>query len=129
MGPRFARRPRGVRIGWEEDGTLPGLLAATEFFCYPSLYEGFGLPPLEAMAAGTPVLAGNYSAATELIGDSALIVDRYDVDAIADGLSSLANDGDLRRHLASAGRVHSRSFTWERAASETARVYEGVVDG
>jgi glycosyltransferase involved in cell wall biosynthesis len=128
-GPDLPDVPGVVRTGWVEDGMLPGLLAAAEFFCYPSLYEGFGLPPLEAMAAGTPVLAGNYSAATELLGDWALIVNRYDVDAIAEGLSSLANDGDLRHNLATAGRAHSRSFTWERAARETARVYETVLDG
>jgi glycosyltransferase involved in cell wall biosynthesis len=118
----------GVRlIGWVGDETLPGLLAAADVFCYPSLYEGFGLPPLEAMAAGTPALVGRYPAAPEVAGDAALLVDPEDSRAIGEGLVRLATDGDLQARLRRAGRVHAAGFTWERTAAATIAVYRAVV--
>jgi glycosyltransferase involved in cell wall biosynthesis len=118
----------GVRlIGWVGDETLPGLLAAADVFCYPSLYEGFGLPPLEAMAAGTPALVGRYPAAPEVAGDAALLVDPEDPRAIGEGLVRLATDGDLKDRLRRAGRVHAAGFTWERTAAATIAVYRAVI--
>jgi glycosyltransferase involved in cell wall biosynthesis len=118
----------GVRlIGWVGDETLPGLLAAADAFCYPSLYEGFGLPPLEAMAAGTPALVGRYSAAEEIIGDAALIVDPTDVPDIAAGLIRIAHNDALRTRLARQGKVHAAGFTWERTAAATLSAYRSVL--
>jgi glycosyltransferase involved in cell wall biosynthesis len=118
----------GVRaIGWVGDETLPGLLAAAEVFCYPSLYEGFGIPPLEAMAAGTPSLVGRYPAAAEVAGDAGLLVDPVDTEAITEGLLRLATDDELRLRLSRAGKVHAARFTWERTASQTIAVYEAAV--
>jgi glycosyltransferase involved in cell wall biosynthesis len=125
-GPELPETP-GVRtIGWVGDETLPGLLAAASVFCYPSLYEGFGLPPLEAMAAGTPALVGSYSAAEEVIGDAALLIDPEDVGAIAEGLVRVASDDEVRRRLSRAGKVRAAGFTWERTATATMAVYRSV---
>jgi glycosyltransferase involved in cell wall biosynthesis len=123
-GPALPRTPGVVPVGWVGDETLPGLLAAAEVFCYPSLYEGFGLPPLEAMAAGTPALVGRYSAAEEVVGDAALLVSPTDVDGIGDGLVRLARDEALRRRLTRAGRARAAGFTWERTALATREAYE-----
>jgi glycosyltransferase involved in cell wall biosynthesis len=127
-GPALPATP-GVRLlGWVGDDTLPGLLAAADLFCYPSLYEGFGLPPLEAMATGTPAMVGRYSAAAEVLGDAALMVDATDADSIAEGLSQLAADEALRRRLATAGRTRAAAFTWERTARATLDAYRAALD-
>jgi glycosyltransferase involved in cell wall biosynthesis len=127
-GPRLPETPGVVLLGWVGDETLPGVLAAAEFFCYPSLYEGFGLPPLEAMATGTPALVGRYPAAPEVLGDKAILVDPVDVDDLASALSRLARDDVLRRRLAVAGRSHAAAYTWEASARSTARAYREALD-
>ena len=127
-GPELPETPRVVLTGWIGDETLPGLLSAAEFFCYPSLYEGFGLPPLEAMAAGTPVLAGNYPCASEVLGEDALIVDSHSTETIAQGLLRLASDSDLRRKLGYRGRARAAENTWERTATQTLQAYEAALD-
>jgi alpha-1,3-rhamnosyl/mannosyltransferase len=126
-GPELPETERVRLIGWVGDETLPGLLAAADAFCYPSLYEGFGLPPLEAMAAGTPALVGSYSAAQEVVGDAALLVDPTDVSSIASGLVRIATDESLRTRLAREGRVHAAAFTWERTAAATLEGYRSVL--
>ncbi|MGH2778026.1 MAG: glycosyltransferase family 4 protein [Actinomycetota bacterium] len=119
------RATEGVMLlGRVGDETLPGLLAAAEIFCYPSLYEGFGLPPLEAMAAGTCAVVGSYEAAPEVVGQAAALVEPTDTEALAESLRSLAGDADARRRLAMAGRARALSFTWERTARLTAAAYE-----
>jgi glycosyltransferase involved in cell wall biosynthesis len=115
-------------IGWVGDETLPGLLSAAEVFCYPSLYEGFGLPPLEAMAAGTASLVGRYPAAEEIVGDAALLVDPGDTGSIAEGIVRLATDATLRKRLALTGRTHAARFTWERTAAATIGVYRSILE-
>jgi glycosyltransferase involved in cell wall biosynthesis len=126
-GPKLPKAPRVITPGWVSEAQAPGLLAAANIFCFPSLYEGFGIPPLEAMAAGTPVLAGDYSAANETLGDAALIVDRHDTRALAEGLIALANDDTLRKQLRSAGRQRAANFTWDRTADLTIEVYRSVM--
>jgi len=126
-GPRIPDSPGVVTTGWVNDRQLHGLLASAEFFCYPSLYEGFGLPPLEAMAAGTPALVGDYPAALEVVGDLALIVDRTNPDDIAEKILQLAQDDHLRRRLAGEGRTHAASFTWTRTARATMDAYEAAI--
>lgn len=117
-----------VMRGWVGEETLPGLLAAAEIFCYPSLYEGFGLPPLEAMAAGTPALVGAYPAARELLGDAAVLVDPEDVESIAEGLGKLAGDLPLRRRLRLTGRARASTFTWDQTAAQTVAAYRRAME-
>jgi glycosyltransferase involved in cell wall biosynthesis len=127
-GPRLVETPGVTLVGWVGDETLPGLLAAAELFCYPSTYEGFGLPPLEAMAAGVPAIVGRYSAAPEVLGDAAELVDPLDVDAIAGALERLATDDELRRSYSRAGKARAASFTWERTAAATLSAYRATLD-
>ncbi|MGH2786469.1 MAG: glycosyltransferase family 4 protein [Actinomycetota bacterium] len=126
-GSKLPPAPGVVCTGWIDHTLLPGLLAAAEVFCFPSLYEGFGLPPLEAMAAETPVLAGDYPVASEILGDAALIVDRRSVESIAEGLRALALDGSLREQLVARGRTRSASFTWEQTAARTLDAYHSAM--
>jgi glycosyltransferase involved in cell wall biosynthesis len=104
-------------------------MAAAELFLYPSLYEGFGLPPLEAMAAGTAVLAGRYGPAEELLGDAARLVDQTSTEELADALIDLAGDADGRAELAAEGRSRVQRFDWETAARGTLASYEAVLAG
>lgn len=126
-GPELPAAPGVILTGWVEEATLPGLLAGASLFCYPSLYEGFGLPPLEAMAAGVPVIAGAYSAASEVLGEGAMLVEPGDVEALAAALGGLAGDEARRRALALAGRARAASFTWSAAARATIEAYRFVI--
>lgn len=126
-GPALPQTLGVVALGWVGDDTLPGLLAAADVFCYPSLYEGFGLPPLEAMAAGTPAIAGRYSAAEEVLGDAAFLVEPTDVEALAAALVKVAGDVELRRRLSMAGRARAARFSWERTVNATLGAYEAAV--
>jgi glycosyltransferase involved in cell wall biosynthesis len=126
-GPDLPETP-GVRlVGWVSDELLPSLFAAADLFCYPSTYEGFGLPPLEAMAAGTPAVVGRYPAATEILGEAAVFVDPLDVDGLAGEIARLASDEALRSRLSRAGRAHAAGFTWERTAEATMGAYDQAV--
>jgi glycosyltransferase involved in cell wall biosynthesis len=110
--------------GYVDDPDLPLLYAAARAFAYPSLYEGFGIPPVEAMACGTPVVASNRGALPEVLGDAALLVDPEDEDALAGALEAAAQDrGTLRRR----GLERAARYTWQRAAAETWQVYETAV--
>ncbi|MGI6379700.1 MAG: glycosyltransferase family 4 protein [Anaerolineae bacterium] len=105
------------RLGAVDEADLPALYAAAEVCIVPSLYEGFGLPALEAMAAGTPVAASNASALPEVIGDAGLLFDPADRGAMAGALAALMRDADLRQRLAVAGRERAATYTWERTAA------------
>jgi glycosyltransferase involved in cell wall biosynthesis len=95
----------------------------SEVFFFPSLYEGFGLPPLEAMAAGVAVLSSNTSAMPEVIGDAGVMVDPADTRACAEALCALLENRNLRTSFSAAGVARARSFTWERTGQETLRAY------
>ena len=110
-----------------EDEELIKLYAACDLFVYPSLYEGFGLPILEAMAAGTPVLCSRLTSVPEVAGNAALYIDQFSLDEFAERLLALATDGDLRRRLIEAGRQRAQKFRWEETARRTAEVYAAVV--
>jgi glycosyltransferase involved in cell wall biosynthesis len=112
------------RLGYVADADLPALYSLAELFVYPSLYEGFGLPTLEAMACGTPVLSSNSSALAEVCGDAACLVDPLDEDALADAMASLLRDDERRAELRHKGLGRARQFSWQRTASETMAVYE-----
>ena len=109
--------------GYVPDADLPRLYSAASVFAYPSLYEGFGIPPLEAMACGTPVVASTRGALPEVLGDAALLVDPTDEDTLAQALRAAATDnGDLRRR----GLERAARYSWQRAAAETLEVYRSV---
>ena len=103
---------------------LPALYSMAELFAFPSLYEGFGLPPLEAMACGTPVVASNAGALPEVLGDAALQVDPLDVDALQKVIHKILTNQFLRRHLSEAGRKRAARFTWAENARKTIAAYE-----
>lgn len=110
----------GVRyLGHVDEPTLAGLYESASVLAFPSLYEGFGLPLLEAMAQGVPAVIGKAGALPELAGGSAIEVDPEDVDDIAAGLEKLLSDADLRKELGEAGRRRAAGFTWEKAAAST----------
>lgn len=112
--------------GYIEPADLAALYSLAAVFAYPSLWEGFGLPVVEAMACGTPVLTSNVSSLPEVAGDAAVLVPPTDVDAIAEGLGRLLEDSALRADLAERGPRRAAQFSWERCARETLAVYEAV---
>jgi glycosyltransferase involved in cell wall biosynthesis len=116
---RVRARDRVRLLGYVEDDDLPPLLCGSLGLAFPSLYEGFGLPALEAMACGVPVLTSTTSSLAEVVGEAGLLVDPLDVDAIAGGLGRLADEPDLRGELGRLGLARAAGFTWERAARET----------
>lgn len=113
--------------GFVDETDLPALYGGADLFVLPSLYEGFGLPVLEAMACGTPVVTSNVSSLPEVAGDAAIFVDPYDVNAIADAMRRILGDSDLAADLRRRGLVRAQAFSWERTARETIAVYEHVL--
>ena len=108
-----------VRIlGYVDDSDLPALYRGAALFAFPSLYEGFGLPVLEAMACGVPVVCSNASSLPEVAGDAALLVDPLDTDGLANALHRGLGDRDLSVHLVEKGCVQAARFTWSRAARQ-----------
>jgi glycosyltransferase involved in cell wall biosynthesis len=105
---------------------LPALYRQAVALIYPSVYEGFGLPPIEAMACGTPVIGSNVSSLPEVIGDVGLQVDPRDVDAIANGLTTMLTSPELGARSIAAGIDRARTFTWEKAARELLSIYDQV---
>jgi len=110
-------------LGWLSGTEIEGLWAVTDAFVFPSLYEGFGLPVLEAMARGVPVACSNASSLPEVAGDAALLFDPHDRSAIARALERLLGDPDEAERLRSAGRWRARLFSWERTARLTLESY------
>lgn len=110
--------------GYVPDDDLLALLSGARFFTFPSLFEGFGLPVLEAQSVGVPVMTANNSSLPEIAGDAALLVDPTDVDAIADAMLRLSQDEALRQRLIEAGYENVKRFSWTKAAAETLAVLE-----
>jgi len=110
-------------LGFVPDATLAVLYRLADVFVFPSLYEGFGLPPLEAMASGTPVVTSNVSSLPEVVGDAALLVDPRDAEAIAAAIERILTDEPLRRALIQKGLGRSHEFSWERSVRRIRDVY------
>ena len=113
--------------GYVADGDLPACYQLAEVFVFPSLYEGFGLGPLEAMACGTPVVCSNRSSLPEVVGDAGLLVDPVDTTALTVALRRVLADADLRLDLKQRGLARAQQFSWTRAAAELADLYRGLI--
>jgi glycosyltransferase involved in cell wall biosynthesis len=116
-------RDRIVRLGYIDDEARAGLLNGAHVFAFPSVYEGFGLPPLEAMRAGVPVVATAGGSLPEVLDDAALLVPTADADAFADALGRAVVDDVVRAHLIDAGHARAACFSWERCADGLADLY------
>ena len=108
-------------IGFADDADLPALYSAALITAVPSLYEGFGIPVLESMACGTPVVTSTVSSLPEVAGDAALMIDPTDLDALIDALDRLIDSETLRHDLTARGLARAREFTWERSAQSAQR--------
>lgn len=115
-----------VLTGYVPDEDLPGLLSGALAFVFPSLYEGFGFPVLEAMACGTPVVCSNVSSLPEVCGDAALQVDPLDSEALAEAMYQVATEEGLRKALVERGYEQVRCFSWQRCATQVLEVLEEV---
>jgi glycosyltransferase involved in cell wall biosynthesis len=113
-------------LGYMPEETLAVMYRLAGAFVFPSLYEGFGLPPLEAMASGTPVVTSNLSSLPEVTGDAALLVDPYDPHAIADGIYQVVTDRGLSCDLRRKGLARARQFSWEQSVRRVREIYEQV---
>ncbi|HXF62408.1 MAG TPA: glycosyltransferase family 1 protein [Caldilineaceae bacterium] len=113
--------------GFIADADLPALYSGADFVAYPSLYEGFGLPIIESLACGTPVLTGDNSCLPEAGGPGALYVQAEQVESIAQGILRLAGDPALRARLRAAGLAHAAAFTWERSAAQLRNAYAAAL--
>ena len=113
-------------VGFVPEPELPLWYNAADLFVYPSEYEGFGLPALEALACGTPVVASNRSSLPEVVGEAGVLVDPTDTGAMADAMQRMLEDERLHSRLSAAGPEQARTFTWRRMAEETLAVYRAV---
>jgi glycosyltransferase involved in cell wall biosynthesis len=132
LGQAIARARHAERIGragFVEGPERLGLLAGAAALAYPSVYEGFGLPPLEAMTEGTPVVATAAGAVPEVCGDAALIVPVGDEEALAEALGAVLDDGACAASLVTRGRARAAAFTWERSADSLLALYEDAARG
>ena len=120
--------PRVFLTGHVPDELLPALYSGAMAFAYLSVYEGFGLPPLEAMASGTPTLVGNRASLPEVVGDAAVQVDPFDIEAIAGGLHRLIEDSSLRAVLRERGLERAKQFDWDKTAEQTWQVLEEAAE-
>jgi glycosyltransferase involved in cell wall biosynthesis len=113
-----------ILTGYVPEADLPTLYSGALCFVYPSYFEGFGLPPLEAMKCGAPVIVGNKTSLPEVVGDAGLLVDPFEVDEIASAIQKVITDSDLRAHLRAKGLERASLFDWQETARQTLGVYE-----
>jgi glycosyltransferase involved in cell wall biosynthesis len=122
---KLARR-RVIMTGFVPDADLAALYSGAAFFVYPSFHEGFGLPPLEAMQCGLPVITSNVSSLPEVVGDAGLLIDPRDPNELTEAMRRLLDDTALRRSLSERSMVRARQFTWERTARATVAAYHAA---
>jgi len=118
-----------IFTGWVAEEDKPALYSGALFFAFPSLYEGFGLMPLEAMSCGTPALASRTSSLPEVVGDGGLLVDPEDVDEISQAIIVLLRDSELREQLSKDALAQAAKFDWKRTAEQTLVVYALAMAG
>lgn len=118
-----------VFIGFVSEEDLPALYNAADLFVYPSYYEGFGLPPLEAMSCGTPVITSNTSSLPEVVGDAGIMIDPSNVEALAEAMRDVLADESLRNSIIAKGLERAKMFNWKKCARKTLKVYEEVSFG
>jgi len=116
-----------VLLGYVGDDDLPALYNASDLFVYPSLYEGFGLPALEAMACGTPVVTSNTSSLPEVVGDAAIMVDPCDLNSLTNAMHKVLTDESLAQDMVKKGLRRATLFSWDKAARNTLKVYEDTL--
>ena len=114
--------------GYVPDEDLPPLYSAATCFVYPSFFEGFGLPPLEAMQCGTPVITGDRTSLPELIGDAGIRVDPFDAGKIADSIEKRLTDVSLRKYMSERGLERAKQFSWEATARQTLGIFERIME-
>lgn len=117
-----------IATGYVPEADLPALYSGARCFVYPSYFEGFGLPPLEAMQCGAPVIAGDRTSLPEVVGDAGLLVDPFDNDAIANAIANVIDDANLRTKLREKGLSRARMFDWRKTAARTLEVYKQAAD-
>jgi glycosyltransferase involved in cell wall biosynthesis len=125
------RRNTDIKItlaGYLSDSEIQSLYEEADVFVYPSLYEGFGLPVLEAMACGCPVVASNVSSLPEVVGEAGMLVDPYDVETLAHAVSTVLQDDELKRQMSKKGIAQAQKFSWERAGVELLAVCSEVAE-
>lgn len=125
-------RNEGIKItftGYLTDSEILALYDQADVFVYPSQYEGFGLPVLEAMACGCPVITSNVSSLPEVVGEAGLLVDPYNVEALAQAMSAVLEDDDLKREMSRKGIEQARKFSWDKAGKELLAVCQEVAEG
>lgn len=125
----FGQDPEVLRLGFVPDKDLVSLYNLASVYCQPSFYEGFGLPVLEAMACGCPVVSSNRASLREVAGEAALLVDPEDIEEIARALAKLSNNRKLREDLIKKGFKQVKKFSWTKTAQETVKIYEKVFNG
>lgn len=127
---RIESRGLEKRVEWRgkvPSESMPGVIQSADLVVYPSFHEGFGFPALEAMAAGTPVLASNASCLPEVLGDAALLIDPTDVGGFIAAAEALLHNSDLRVQMIDKGKARSARFTWRRCAEQTVQVYRDAL--
>jgi glycosyltransferase involved in cell wall biosynthesis len=115
-----------IFTGYVDDDDLPALYRGAMLFVFPSLYEGFGLPILEAMASGLPVVASDTASIPEVAGDAAILVDPHDSRAMAEAMARVLAEDQLREALAQKGLARARGFTWDTVARKTLELYAAL---
>ena len=123
---RMKNSPKADRIKYVQyvtDTQLPALYSAADLFVFPSFYEGFGFPPLESMACGTPVVSANGGSLAEILGESAIVLDDYDLDRWIESVNMMLHDTDMRTKYIELGKKQAGIFTWNNSAKGTWKVY------
>ncbi|MCY6485580.1 glycosyltransferase family 1 protein [Clostridium aestuarii] len=126
LSNKFVDVSKIVFTGFINQEELPIFYNACDVFVYPSLYEGFGLPPLEAISCGTPVITSNITSIPEVVGDSCILIDPYNQDELASSLLKLLNDKKLQESLRKKGLERASNFSWEKTAKNTLNIYEKI---